>query len=210
MPIILCNKCQAKYEFKEAWFKKNDPDKFICRNCKIKIKTQSNTYKKSQSARSKVILSDPNIKERMSQQAILSNSKNADKISKSIKKYYGDHDNLNKLKKRSQNKWQDPLYRKMVSDGLQKRWQDPEYRGKVLGSRVHLTKKNNKLEKFLIGEGHQYILGFILASYEFDALINNSYLYDETRSEEKAMFISHFFKQYKYINALDLILKPES
>lgn len=208
--IILCNKCQAKYEFKEAWFKKNDPDKFVCRNCKIKIRTQSNTYKKSQSARSKAILSDPNIKERMSQQAVLSNAKNAEKISKSIKKYYDDHDNLNKLKKRSQSKWQDPLYRKMVSDGLQKRWQDPEYRGKVLGSRVHLNKKNNKLEKFLINEGHQYILGFILASYEFDALINNAYLYDEVYSKEKEMFVGHYFKNYKYINTLDLVLKPES
>lgn len=205
MPIVRCNKCHTDYEFKEAWFKKNNPEEFVCRNCKIRIKTQSNTYRKKQSQRSKAALSNPDVKERMSQRATLSNIQNADKISIGVKKYYNDHDNRERLRKRSQEKWKDPEYQKMVSEGLQQKWKDPEYRGKILGSRAHLKKRKTKLEKELTARGLEFKPNFILANYEFDMLINGKYLYDEQPSKEKRLFVGHYFKQYVYIDSLDSI-----
>lgn len=210
MPKVQCNKCFNDYEFKEQWFLKHNPDTFVCRKCKIRIKTQSNTYRKKQSVKSKAVLSDPNIKARMSQRATLNNIQNADKISQGVKRHYQDHDNLQKAKKRSREQWQNKDYRKLVSDGLKKKWRDPEYRGKILGSRTHLHKHNAKLEQLLTDLGYEFELGFIIAAYEFEALIEGKYLFDEEISNEKKMFIEHYFKNYTYTNNLDLIRRLES
>lgn len=210
MPKVTCNKCGREFEFQELWFKKNNKEEFVCRNCKIRIRTQSDTFKRKQSARSKVALSDPNIKERMSQRATLSNIKNADKISKSVKKHYEDYDNLQKAKKRSQERWQDPEYRKTVSNGLKEKWQDPEYRGKVLGSRAHYKKRNSKLEQDLSKKGLKFIPNYTISHYEFDAFINGKYLYDKQPSNEKRLFIEHYFTDLVYISDLELALKLES
>jgi len=210
MPTAKCNKCNVDYEFKEAWFKKHDLEEFVCRKCKIRIRTQSSTYRKEQSRRSKAALSDPNVKERMSQRATLNNIHNADKISQSVKDYYADHNNRERAKKRSKKKWQNPKYREMVSEGLKRKWQDPEYRGKILGSRAHYKKHNNKLQAILTDLGFQFVLGYTIAMYEFDAVINEIYLYDEQYSREKEMFIDHYFKNMIYINNLDSIPTSES
>lgn len=209
MPLAKCNKCNNDYEFKEAWFKKNDPEKFVCRKCKIKIRTQSSTYKKQQKLKSKKALANKNTKERMSQIATLNNIKNADKISIGLKKYFSDHKNRQKAKKISQKKWQDPSFKKTISDKLKLKWQDPEYRGKVLGSRVRYKKRNTKLYSQLSELKKPFIIGYTLAAYEFDALINEIYLYDSKPSTEKRLFIEHYFSNLVYIDNLDSIKEDQ-
>jgi len=207
MPIVRCNKCNNDYEFKEPWFKKNDPSEFICRKCKITIKTQTITYRKQQERKSKKILSNPDIKNKMSQMAILNNTKNAKKISKSIKDYFSDHKNRQRARNTSQKKWKDPQYRKMVHEGLKRKWQDPQYRGKILGSRVHLKKQNNKLKSVLIKNNLKFTLEYIIATYEFDALIEDKFLYDEQLLTEKRLFIDHYFSDLIYTDDINLIIQ---
>lgn len=139
----------------------------------------------------------------MSQKAILNNIKNADQISKSVKKYYSNHDNLQKAKQRSKNNWLNSNYRKMVSEGLKEKWRDPKYRGKVLGSRVRLHQKNNKLKNKLSKLNIEHIIGHAVPPYEFDALIKNKYLFDYNYSKEKELFIEHYYKDFIYTNDLN-------
>lgn len=200
---IYCNRCIEPYVFSEKWFKKNDPQTFICRKCKIKETTRSAEFRSKASLKSKNKLSDPNIKARMSQLASLNNIKNAEKISESLKKYYKLPDNRKKVSIKSLNNWKNPKYVQSVSDGLSKKWEDPTYRGKVLGSREHV--KPQKLSKQLHWLKLEHEANFILAAYVFDALIMGKYLYDEQPSNEKRLFVEHYYKEYIYINDLNEI-----
>ena len=205
---VLCTKCSAKYEFKERWFKNNDPSTFVCRKCKIRESTQNQEFKESAKARSIAALANEDIRERMSILASIRAINNADKISESLKKTYKSKELRDQISERVSEKWKDPEYRSKVSSGIKEKWEDPEYRGSVLGSRAKLRKAPQKAIKQLAG--HKYDPCFSLGIYQFDLLIDDVFLYDEQPSEEKRLFVEHYFKNFVYINDLAEVKKLES
>lgn len=205
---VTCTACLNEYKYSERWFKTNIIEDWKCRKCKIKEKTRSPEFIAEACARSKAALSDPNVKARMSQMATLNNIKNAEKISESLKKYFKCPDAREKVSLNSLNNWRKAGYRKAVSDGLSNKWQDPEYSGKVLGSREHIRGSNVKLLKKLTDLGLDHEVNFILSLYEFDALIFGKCLYDENPSEEKRLFVEHYFPEYTYVCDLEKLKPP--
>lgn len=207
---VICTKCRKDYDFSAKWFKRNNPEVFICRICKIKKTTQSENFRKTASDRSKEVLSDENIKNRMSQIATLNNLRNSDKISQSLKEHFSNDGNKQKVKDSVKRKWQDPEYAKSVSDGIKKKWKEPDYRGKVLGSRANIRKKSSNLTKKLDDLNLLYEKNFCVGIYEFELLINGIYLYDNHLNLEKKLFIEHYFSKFKYINDLAEVETLES
>lgn len=203
---VVCIKCGKTYIFSNRWFKTNNPDKFICRSCKIKNTTRSKEFRRNAKENSINKLSDVNIKNKLSQIAILNNLKNADKISKSLKHYYSSNANKNKLSKLIKDRWQNEEYRSKISNSMMKKWKDPVYRGNILGSRTCVNNKNKHIIKKLNDKNITYIVGFCLGSYEFELLINNIYLYDTKIIEEKRIFIEHYFSDYDYIDNIKMII----
>lgn len=199
MEFVTCKKCNTKYEFGEKWFEKHDKLNFICRTCKIKETTRSDDFKKSASLKSKKILANDDIKLKMSQKAMISNFKNSEKISESLKKHF-ECNGTDAIKKEIKNRWSNKDYRDKISKSTKKQWENPEYRGKILGSRASLNKKRKISLK-----NHKITNNFTIGIYTFDALIDDIYLYDKIPSQEKKLFVEHNFKKLKYINDLNLI-----
>lgn len=196
---VICIECHTEYKFGEKWFDKHDIKTFVCRTCKIKKTTKSNNFRKQASIKSKEILSDHNIKSRMSQIATINNIKNSEKISESLKTLFKNQKLKDQLGKEIKNRWKNPNYRNKICNSIKLKWTDPNYRGRVLGSRVKLNKKSLK---------NQYdncIDNFNVGAYTFDAFINEKYLYDKKFSKEKALYIEHNFVNLIYINDLNQI-----
>lgn len=195
--IATCIKCKTDYEFGEKWFDKHDVKLFVCRICKIKKTTRKNNFRKQSSIRSKEILSNNNIKSRMSQIAIMNNIKNSEKISKSIKDLFKNPTTIDKLKKEIKNRWKNEEYKTKISKAIKLKWTDPNYRGKILGSRMKINK--NSLKNMF----DECIENFNIGVYKFDAFINDKYLYDKKFSKEKDIFVKHNLINLKYINDLE-------
>ena len=206
---ITCTECPEEYEFLARWFIKNDPKKFVCRNCKIKKTTQSNKFKKESRDRSIENLANEAVKSKMSIIATINNSKNAEKISKSLRKFYQSSKNKSDNSDRIKELWKTKHYRDKITDQIKNKWQDNDYRVKVLaskdkkeinlkfGSKDHNNFKN-KLLKLKLSFEENYYLG----TYMFDFFVDNKILIDIEIDNEKKLFIEHYFKQYKYSNTI--------
>ena len=208
---VTCIECKTIYKFSNRWFKTNNPSEFICRKCKIIKTTRSKKFKEESSTRSKQKLSQQHTKSIMSQRAILSNIKNSDKISKSLREYYKNTKNKNKISENVKALWKNEQYISLIKEAIRQKWKDPIYRGNVLGSRVRITKKNKSLIKKLNDLNYKYTLNYFIGTTKFDVLINNKYLYDIEHNKSKKLFINHYFNEkYEYINDLTEVLKFEN
>jgi hypothetical protein len=193
---VKCVECDNKYEFLQRWLTKNDPKKFICRNCKIKKTTQSNKFKEESRNRSIELLSDDAVKSKMSLIATINNSKNADKISKSLRKFYQNSKNKSENSDRITKLWKSKNYRKKISDKIKGKWLEDDYRIKVLTSKDRKevntkfsTKDHNELKKKLIASNIKFEENFFISIYQFNFLINDEILVDLEADNDK---------QYKY------------
>jgi hypothetical protein len=202
---IKCIKCGKKFSFSKKW--RGNPKNYICRTCKIKATTKSSQFKSKQSEISKRILSDPLIKRKMSNKAIINNIKNSDKISKSLKQHFYNPKAKEAVRASTKKLWEGKEFKNKISNSMKKRWKDPEYRGKIFGSRVRLKKKQIAIAKILNSLKLSYEPNYILTLYEFDFFIENKILFDEKYSEEKDLFIKHYFPKLKYTNDLAVVEK---
>lgn len=202
---IKCIKCGKEFSFSKKW--KGNSKNYICRYCKIKTTTKSPEFRCKQSEISKRILSNPLIKRKMSNKAIINNIKNSDKISKALKHYFSNPEAKETVRASTKKLWGDKKFKDKISNSMKKRWKDPEYRGKVFGSRVRLKKKQIAIAKILNSLKLNYKPNYVLTLYEFDFFIENKVLFDEKYSEEKDLFIKHYFPKLKYTNDLAVVEK---
>jgi len=204
-----CTKCSEHYEFSDKWFENNNVESFVCRKCKIKETTRSNEFRNNASAKSKEVLSNHDVKSRMSQKAIINNIRNSDKISESLKKHFRENpDKLRQISKEVSERWKDPEYKLKISEAVEKSWRDPEYRGKILGSRTKLSKRSRFFKNSL--RGLNYEEQFTIGPYTFDIMIENKYLYDQKHSKEKELFVRHNLKNFVYISNLAEVQRLEN
>jgi hypothetical protein len=213
MLTVKCASCKAKINLKT---KKRIPENYQCRKCKIIETTRDDKFKKSASQLSKLKLSNPDIKSKMSIKASLSNVKNAEKIKESLKKFYSNDSNKESNSNKIKAKWQDPEYRKKVTESISNKWKDPIYRNKITSCKMikDITKsfKKNQNEKvkirnYLTNNSIPFSEEHCIHVYKFDFFINGLYLVDLERSNEKKIFIEHYFKNLKYINTLKEMIK---
>lgn len=132
----------------------------------------------------------------------MNNIHNAEKISKTLVKYYENEDLRQMISNRTKSYWLDKKYAETVRNKISNRWQDPIYRGRILGSRSHLRRRRHKVVRKLKEAGLEYTPDFALGLYLFDFKIQPNILFDEKLSEEKRIFLSHYFPEYKYISDL--------
>lgn len=206
---ISCKECGDEYEFLDRWFTKNDPDEFICRNCKIKATTQSDKFKSESKARSIENLASEAVKSKMSMIATINNAKNADKISKSLRKYYQDSKNKSDNSDRVRGLWKTKNYRSKISDSIKDKWLDNDYRIKILASKdkkeigmKFSSKDHNNLRKLLQKSGSKVEENYYIGVYRFDFFVDYKILIDLEENDDKKLFVEHYFKQYKYQTAL--------
>ena len=206
---IICTECPTEYEFLPRWFIKNDPKKFVCRNCKIKKTTQSNKFKKESRDRSIENLANEAVKSKMSIIATINNSKNAYKISKSLRKFYQNSKNKSDNSDRIKELWKTKHYRDKITDQIKNKWQDNNYRVKVLASKdkkeINLkfgSKDHNNLKKKLLKLKLSFEENYYLGTYMFDFFVDGKILIDVVIDNEKKLFVEHYFKQYKYNNTI--------
>jgi hypothetical protein len=202
---VVCKKCNNTYEFLPRWAIKNDINDFVCRLCKIKNTTQSNKFKNESRDRSLKSLSDEVVKSKMSIIATINNAKNAEKISKSLRKYYQSSKNKSDNSNRVKKLWGLKNYRNKISGRIKGKWLDNDYRLKVLTSKdkkdinvIFNNKDHNSLKLKLNKLGIIFEENFFLGIHKFDFLIDNKILIDLDNNSDKKLFIEHYFKQYKY------------
>ncbi len=202
---IVCIDCGFKYEFLPRWTIKNDPKKFVCRNCKIKKTTQSKKFKDESRERSIKNLSNEITKSKMSIIATINNAKNAAKISESLRKFYQNSKNKSNSSDNIKKLWKSKNYRDRITDKIREKWQQDEYRSKVLASKDKIdmnmkfsSKDHNDLKKRLIKSGIKFEENFYLGIHKFDFLINDKIIVDLEADDVKKLFAEHYFKQYKY------------
>lgn len=200
MTEIICIKCKTKYKFSEKW--RGNAKNYICRTCKIKNTTRSQEFKEKQSKKSKRILSNLNIRARMSQRATINNINNSNKISKTLINYYKNTKLRQILSDRAKANWQNKEYSSKIIKKLKECWKNPVYRGKVLGSRSRLKKQHTFIIKQLNIKKLTYNQNFILSHYIFDFKIGKNTLFDEEIKEEKQIFLAHYFPEINYTNDL--------
>lgn len=202
---VICKDCSFEYEFLERWLVKNDPNKFVCRNCKIKKTTQSKKFKEESRNRSVENLSSELVKSKMSMIATINNAKNADKISKSLRKFYQDTKNKSDNSDRIRKLWKSKNYRNKITDKIKGKWLDDNYRIRVLSSKDKKemgmkfgSKDHNELRKRIQKSGAKYEENYFIGVYRFDFLIDDKILIDLEDNADKKLFVEHYFKQYKY------------
>jgi hypothetical protein len=200
-----CKECQTEYEFLNRWLSRNDPKKFICRNCKIKKTTQSKKFKHESKERSLEKLASSVVKSKMSMIATINNAKNADKISKSLRKFYQDSKNKSDNSNRVKKLWKSKNYREDISNKIKNKWLDDDYRIKVLTAKdkkeMNLkfgTRDHNDLKKKLTNNNIRFEENYYLGIHKFNFFINNKILIDLEENDDKKLFVEHYFKQYKY------------
>lgn len=210
-----CKNCGTPYHFKKRWFNTHNHLEFICRKCKVIKATTSEQFKEKQRRQSILKLSLESVKNLMSTKAVINNMKNAEKISKSLKKHFK---SAIARKEDSQNiatKWKDNDFKSKISMAIKLKWKDPLYRNKILGNRVLKSikrsfKKNpkdhQKIKTILDNNNTKYQEYFDIHIYKFNFFIDGKYLLDLDYSKEKEEFVNHYFKgKYVYINSLKQI-----
>jgi len=161
---------------------------------------QNGKYKKKMSLKSKEVLSDDNIRSKMSIKASLNNMITNKSRSEALKRYYSNQLVKEGISKSTKLLWEDEKYQEKVSNGLSKKWEDPQYRGKIIGSRYRPVSRSYKIERFCIKNNITFKHNIALGSYNFNYIINNNYLLDLSKDNVKKLFVEHYFKDYTYIN----------
>ena len=194
---INCSKCGDPYVFSDKWAKKHNKKTFVCRGCKIRA---SWTPEKREEARekSKAMLSSQEVKTKMSMMATISNAKNSEKISISLKKYFKENKKVASTPKAESIS--------KISNSIKEKWQDDEYRAKILLKRwekqdstlFKLTAKERKIKNALVKAGIPFIMNKMLGAYEFKFLVNDKILIDTDPDERRKLFVEHYFEQYEY------------
>lgn len=194
-----CSKCGSLFTFSEKWIKKNKDKEFTCRGCKIKA-SWTDEKRLDAKAKSEAKLSTSDIKSKMSMMASISNSKNAGKISSSLKKYFRENkkkavtpkaESIVKIKNAIKEKWQDDVYRAKI---LMKRWEKQD----STIFKVKLTSKEKKIKSQLTKDGTKFTMDYFLGPYEFKFFVKEKILIDTESDNNKKLFIEHYFPQYEY------------